>query len=113
MTDPAAQASNRERVQFLRRQGERRLDGAVRTLVFARPSRVPGWIAPGDFRTRRPMLNAAAQEDLIKDLRIVKWTIFFGACMGLGLFVGVNFDELKLQFLLACFQGRELLCPWG
>lgn len=51
----------------------------------------PAPLAP---QPRRPLLNAAAHEAVIADLRLSAWLLLAACCIGAGLALGIHFDDV-------------------
>ncbi len=74
------------------------------SLPAGRPVAAPAVIArlPADLRKpaplspqpRRPLLNAAAHEAVIADLRLSAWLLVAACCIGAGLALGIHFDDM-------------------
>ncbi len=56
---------------------------------------------------RRPMLNAAAQEKLAEDLRFAALVAAFACCAGVGLALGLHWDDALSSLRLALFSADE------
>ena len=57
--------------------------------------------------TRRPLLNAAAQEKLVDDLRFAAFVAAFACCAGAGLALGLHWDDALASLRLALFSAEE------
>lgn len=68
---------------------------------------VPRAVALPLASTRRPVLNAAAQEKLVDDLRFAAFVAGFACCAGAGLALGLHWDDALASLRLAVFSAEE------
>lgn len=61
---------------------------------------------------RRIVRNAAGQEALEADLRLVRRAVLLAALVGAGLAIGIHFDDIKLRIFRAAFAGGEMRPVW-
>ncbi|MDF3075518.1 MAG: hypothetical protein K0S54_3185 [Alphaproteobacteria bacterium] len=61
---------------------------------------------------RRSILNAAAHETLVADIRLACGLVAAACCIGLGLAVGIHFDEILADVRLVAFNAEEPRWLW-
>lgn len=62
---------------------------------------------------RRSVLNAAAHETLMADIRLACGLVAAACCIGLGLAVGIHFDEILADVRLMAFNAEEPRWLWA
>jgi hypothetical protein len=62
---------------------------------------------------RRSVLNAAAHETLMADIRLAVGLVAAACCIGLGLAVGIHFDEILADVRLVAFNAEEPRWLWS
>lgn len=62
---------------------------------------------------RRTILNAAAHEAVIADIRLAGWVVVAACCIGLGLALGLHFDEILHDVRLVAFNAEEPRWLWS
>lgn len=68
---------------------------------------MPRAVALPAHSARRPLLNAAAQEKLAEDLRFAVFVAAFACCAGVGLALGLHWDDALASLRLAVFSAEE------
>ena len=61
---------------------------------------------------RRSVLNAVAHETLMADIRLACGLVVAAGCIGLGLAVGIHFDEILADVRLVAFNAEEPRWLW-
>jgi len=57
--------------------------------------------------TRRHLVNAAAQETLVEDIKLAALIVALACCAGAGLAVGLHWDDMLAEFRLMHFASEE------
>jgi len=68
--------------------------------------------APLAAMPRRTILNAAAHEAVLADIRLAGWLVVSACCIGLGLALGLHFDEILHDVRLVAFNAEEPRWLW-
>ena len=69
--------------------------------------------APLAAMPRRTILNAAAHEAVLADIRLAGWLVVSACCIGLGLALGLHFDEILHDVRLVAFNAEEPRWLWS
>ncbi|MGE0151474.1 MAG: hypothetical protein AB7R90_02570 [Reyranellaceae bacterium] len=87
----------------------------ARAAIVFHPRLDPGsWRpAPLAAQPRRPLLNAAAHEALLDDLKLAGWVLVAACCVGFGLALGIHFDEILADARLLAFDAEEPRWLWS
>lgn len=62
--------------------------------------------------TRRHLINAAAQEALVEDIRLAALVVVLACCAGAGLALGLHWDDVLADFRLMHFASEEPRWLW-
>jgi hypothetical protein len=62
---------------------------------------------------RRSILNAAAHETLWADIRLACGLVAASCCIGLGLAIGIHFDDILADVRLLVFHAEEPRWLWA
>ena len=62
---------------------------------------------------RRSILNASAHEAVVADIRLAGWLFVAACCVGLGLALGIHFDEILADVRLVAFHAGEPRWLWS
>lgn len=69
--------------------------------------------APLAAMPRRSILNAAARESVVADIRLAGWLFVAACCIGFGLAFGIHFDEILADVRLMAFNAEEPRWLWS
>jgi hypothetical protein len=69
--------------------------------------------APLAAMPRRTILNAAAHEAVLADIRLAGWLVVSACCIGLGLALGLHFDEILHDVRLMTYNAEEPRWLWS
>lgn len=69
--------------------------------------------APLAAMSRRTIVNAAAHEAVLADIRLAGWLVVSACCIGLGLALGLHFDEILHDVRLLTFNAEEPRWLWS
>ena len=69
-------------------------------------------VAPVPPATRRHLINAAAQEALVEDVKLTALIVALACCAGIGLAVGLHWDDMLAEFRLMHYASEEPRWLW-
>jgi hypothetical protein len=84
-----------------------------RSNIVFHPKLVPAARTPLAPLPRRSVLNAAAHEGLVSDIRLAGRILIVACCVGLGLALGIHFDEILHDVRLVAFNAEEPRWLWS
>ena len=69
--------------------------------------------APLAAMPRRTIRNAAAHEAVLADIRLAGWLVVSACCIGLGLAIGLHFDDILHDVRLMTYNVEEPRWLWS